>query len=554
MPTATRARGSAVAMLLVALCGLSAVPATTAGARPGRAATATRAEVTPTIGIDPWDPNAVLGAWRSIIADSPPMGFAGDLATCQPGTTSAAYKQAELRSINALRSLAGVAPVSLNASWSAQAQQAAMLMAVNQRLDHYPTGPTWKCLTTEAREGAASSNLFLGFVGVDAMWGYIADWGDTNVDVGHRRWLVCPGSTQVGLGDVPAPRSGTWASNAMKVFDGPAITDGPARDGYVAWPNPGLVPLNYAGPYWMLDRFSLQVPTDVSTGDATVSITSGSSDPVPVTSIHTDDLAYCQPVIEWEPAVAPTFGETWTITVSGLTQGGDQLPPYTYDVRFVDLSASTPFVQAAFWDFVGRAPNVDERTSWTRGIDATSADGTYMDARKRLVSALSESPEWVTHLLTTFYEDTLGRPPDLLGLAYWTNALVDGRTSVAAVASFFYASQEYFDGLGGTNTAWVDELYDTLLGRDADAAGRAYWVTQTSRVGRGRVAAAFYQSLESRQARVTTLYGELLGRVPETGGLTYWAERLASVSDLRLAASLAASDEYDHRAQVRFPS
>ena len=182
---------------------------------------------------------------------------------------------------------------------------------------------------TEAQDGAASSNLFLGFVGVDAMWGYIADWGDTNVDVGHRRWLVCPGSTQVGLGDVPAPRSGTWASNAMKVFDGPAITDGPSRDRLSStWPNPGLVPLNYAGPYWMLDRFSLQVPTYVSTRHATVSITSEPRGPIAVSSMHTDDLAYCQPVVEWGAGGSHRLtARPGRSPCRGLTQGGARARP-----------------------------------------------------------------------------------------------------------------------------------------------------------------------------------------------------------------------------------
>ena len=556
----TRTSGQLVVALLCLVTALSMLPATDVGAASGRAlanGTPSVAADPPSIGIDTSDPNAVLGAWRSIIADSPAMGFTGDLATCKPGTTSAAYKNAELASINALRSLGGVGPLTIKGSWSAQAQQAAMLMAVNQRLDHYPSDTpefTWQCLNAEARNGAASSNLFLGYVGVDAMWGYVADWGASNVDVGHRRWMFCPGSTEVGLGDVPAPRSGTWPANAMKVFDGPATTDGPSRDGYVAWPNPGLVPLNYAGPYWMLDRFSLQVPHGVSTAGATVSISSNTRGTIGVRSTHTDDLAYCQPVVEWEPTVDPNYGETWTITVSGLKQNDVLRSPYSYDVSFVDLSASTPFVRAAYQDFVGRTPSIAERTSWTQKIDSESGEGTYADARKSLVTGLSQSPEWVSHLVTTFYENTLGRAPDASGLTYWTGILANGRASVTSVASLFYSSQEYFDSVGGSNTKWIDDLYLKLLGRAADPSGRTYWVAQTGRIGRGRVAASFYQTLESREARVITLYDQLLGRNPETTGLAYWAGRLSSVGDLSLAASLATSEEYDHRAQVRFPS
>ena len=164
------------------------------------------------------------------------------------------------------------------------------------------------------------------------MWGYIADWGVGNEDVGHRRWLLCPGNTKFGFGDVPAPSSGRWPSNAVKVFDYASTFDGPTRDGGVAWPNPGLVPRNYAEPRGMLDRFSYQVPSDVSTAGATVAIVSSSGGSVPISRTHVDDLTYCQPAIEWEPSRVPGYGETWTITVSGLSRGGTTLAPVTYAV------------------------------------------------------------------------------------------------------------------------------------------------------------------------------------------------------------------------------
>lgn len=553
------ARAKALAVCVVAACVV--LPTASAGAltaAPGNASVVALDSPNPTVGIDPSDSAAVLAAWRSIIADSPPMGFNGNLATCNAGTTSYAYKQAELTALNAIRSLSGVQPVALNPAWNPQAQQAAMLMAVNQRLDHNPvntTSATWQCLDALGQAGARTSNLFLGYVGADTLWGYVADWGASNVDVGHRRWVLCPGSTQVGFGDVPAPAAGKWPANAMKVFDGSTVTpDGPSRDGYVAWPNPGLVPLNYAGPYGMLDRFSLQVPTYLTTAGASVTVTSDTRGAIGIASTHTDDLAYCQPVVEWEPALMPNYGETWTITVSGLSDGTTTENPFTYQVHFVDLSASTPFVRAAFQDFIGRAPSSTESTSWTRGIDADSANGTYASARGELVTTLSTSPEWVANLLTGFYEETLGRKPDPGGLAYWTSLLSDGERSVTSVASYFYASQEYFDRSGGTTGAWVDALYQQLLGRPADPGGRANWVARAAAIGRGGVAAAFYQSLESRRARVTELYQDLLGRKPDPAGLAYWADRLLTAGDLQLAASLASSDEYDQRAWVRFPS
>lgn len=536
----TRARALVALFVLAGLApAWSAAPATAAPAL-----------LAPTVGIDTSDPAAVLATWQPIVATSPDMGFTGDLGACRQGTVSPAYRQAELDSVNALRALTGVQPTVENAAWSAMAQATAMLMAVNQRLDHsIPDDGSWTCYTTAGAQGAASSDLFLGYVGVDAMWGYIADWGESNLDVGHRRWLLCPGNTQFGFGDVPAPASGTWPSNAVKVFDQSSVFDGATRDEGVAWPNPGLVPLNYAGPRSMLDRFSLQVASDITTAGATVSVTSDTQGPVALTRVHHDDLSYCQPAVSWEPSRLPDYGETWTTTVSGLVRDGEPIDDITYSSTFEDLSRSPAFVKAAYTDFIGSLPSQAVLTQTSHVLDAPGG------SRSDLVADLAGSDAWIAHVLTQFYRDTLGREPDASGLAYWTDQLRSGQRSVASVAALFYASPEYFSRVAhGSLAAWVDDLYRKLLGRDPDSAGRAYWVSQAGLRGRGAVAYAFYQSLESRTVRVVDLYRTLLQRDPEPSGRTYWAQQLLSVGDLTLATSLASSSEYVATAQGRFPS
>ena len=537
-----RMRSVALALLLVVCAGASTVAAS--------ATSAVVAPAPPSVGVDTANAATVLATWQPIIAGSPAMGFTGNLASCNAGTISAAYRQAELTSVNALRALTGVQPAVENAAWSTMAQSTAQLMSVNQRLSHsIPNDGSWTCYSSAASQGAASSNLFLGYTGVDAMWGYIADWGDGNEDVGHRRWLLCPGNTKFGFGDVPAPSSGLWPSNAVKVFDQGSTFDGPTRDGGVAWPNPGLVPLNYAGPREMLDRFSYQVPSDVSTSHATVAVASSSGGSVPINRTHHDDLTYCQPAIEWEPSRMPDYGETWTTTVSGLSRGGTTLAPVTYQSTFVDLTHSPAFVKAAYTDFIGGLPSAEVITTLGRSLDSPGVQ------RSTFVATLAGSDAWIAHLLTGFYHDTLGREPDSSGLAYWTDQLRSGHRSVASVASLFYSSPEYFSNIAhGSLTTWVNDLYTKLLHRSADSAGRSYWVLQATRRGRGVVAYAFYQSLESRTTRVVDLYHQLLQRDPDLAGRSYWANRLLTVGDLTLATSLASSSEYFAHAQVRFPS
>ena len=71
--------------------------------------------------------------------------------------------------------------------------------------------------------------------------------------------------------------------------------------------------------------------------------------------------------------------------------------------------------------------------------------------------------------------------------------------------------------------------------------------------GRTWVAGEMYQSLESRRDRVTSVYQDLLGRAPDAAGRDFWARRILARGDLALAVDLAASGEYASRAVVRFP-
>ena len=514
-------------------------------AAPAAASPAAIAAPTSGLGIDTSDPATVLAAWQAIVATSPSMGFTGNVSTCDAGTTSPAYRAAELKALNAFRALVGVAAASGNTAWSAQAQQSALMTAAQQQLSHAPQ-PPWNCFNAVGANAASKSDLFLGAMGVDAIWGYIADWGDNNLDAGHRRWLFCPGSTEFGFGDVPGTAT-AWGSNSTKVFDSATPFTGPSRDGFIAWPNPGIVPLNYALSRSLLDRFSVQVPITMSASQAAVSVTSSNGDPVPVTVIDADDLNYCSPAVVFEPSRMPTVGETWTVTVTGITENHEPVQNIVYTSTFQHLTLSDAFVKAAYTDLIGRMPTANELSVHSGLLD--DGDKTRAD----LATLLVNSNEWLAHLVTGFYVNTLGRQPDSAGAAYWIQLLASGSASVASVAALFYASPEYFQRIGSGDTGrWIDDLYLKLLDRTSDPSGRAYWVAQAVTVGRAQVAYSFYQSLESRQARVTALYAALLGRSPDNGGRDYWADRLRSGSDLALAVNLVSSAEYQARAQTRF--
>ena len=210
------------------------------------------------------------------------------------------------------------------------------------------------------------------------------------------------------------------------------------------------------------------------------------------------------------------------------------------------VNSDSSFIEAVYADFVGRPPTGTELQNWTTQFRNGVSHGV-------LVTTLATSTAWSSQIVAKLYTNTLGRAPDATGLAYWAGLISSGKSSVAAVAANFYASPEYFANIGGgTNTSWVTDLYKKILMRSADTAGLNYWVQVAQTQGRGAVASAFYQSIESRMTRVTGLYLGLLHRVPDAAGQSYWAGIILSQGDLVLAETLAVSPEYAAVAATRF--
>ena len=145
----------------------------------------------------------------------PAISWTGNSTTGDAGTISGAFRTAVFAQINYFRSQAGVQPVVENLTYSSKAQQAAFLMSVNKRLDHYPTSE-WTFYTADAAEAALRSDLYLGQNGIKAIEGYIDDPGSNNARVGHRNWILRPETETMGTGDVPV-NGGYSKANALWV-------------------------------------------------------------------------------------------------------------------------------------------------------------------------------------------------------------------------------------------------------------------------------------------------------------------------------------------------
>jgi uncharacterized protein DUF4214 len=155
-----------------------------------------------------------------------------------------------------------------------------------------------------------------------------------------------------------------------------------------------------------------------------------------------------------------------------------------------------------------------------------------------------------------------GRPYDANGLSVWVSQLPN--QGQAAVAQQFVDSSEYQSVHGAQdNTAFVNSLYESVLGRAAEPGGLAAWTQMlTDGTSRGEVAAAIADSAEAKQrwaditsagifardfdaATVREDYLAAFGREADTGGLAHWTNLLKTeISPADLAQDLAGSSEF----------
>ncbi len=201
------------------------------------------------------------------------------------------------------------------------------------------------------------------------------------------------------------------------------------------------------------------------------------------------------------------------------------------------------FAHQLYPDLFGRPATANEINDLADALDA----GQITRDEAGVGSAASYA--YAQQLVEGFYQNTLGRSPELEGLSYWTNEIFDGRRTAAQVGAAIYASDEWYTAVGGTDQLWVAALYERLLHRAPDPEGQLYWMQRTVTDGRDVVAIVFYQSDESLRARTSALYTKLLGRVPDAAGLDYWSSQMLERGDRVVAGLLAGSQEYFDRAQ-----
>jgi hypothetical protein len=133
----------------------------------------------------------------------------------------------------------------------------------------------------------------------------------------------------------------------------------------------------------------------------------------------------------------------------------------------------------------------------------------------------SGDPDADSAYIQGLYRSLLGRDADAAGLAYWVGQL-RGNTPRNQIVEGFLNSPEH-------RGQEVDVYYQTFLHRAADPLGRDYWVNQfLGGADETAVLQGFLTSGEFQAAHTDTnqfvrdMYLDLLGRPPDAAGNAYW--------------------------------
>jgi hypothetical protein len=112
--------------------------------------------------------------------------------------------------------------------------------------------------------------------------------------------------------------------------------------------------------------------------------------------------------------------------------------------------------------------------------------------------------------LYRLYQAAFARTPDAGGLGYWIDEVDAGRGDLAWVAYNFLIGNEFRDTYSApkamANETYLDLLYRHVLGREADAEGRAYWVREMDEGSSHEdVLVSFSESVENKNQLATEI-------------------------------------------------
>lgn len=473
------------------------------------------------------------------------------------GALSTIHLQKATESVNMMRMIAGLPSVGHNPTYTAQAQQGAVVLAANNALEDYPSKPSGmnENFYTAGRNAVAKSNIASGsYQSWRSLAWFIQNFMEDKTagnlsNVGHRRWILNPAMGSTGFGY--ATNKSNMAYAVMYVDDkGGTVPD----YDFISWPASGNFPQEFClgDTPWSVtlnpNKFNVQ---NMELNKVKVSLTypDGKVQSFSAADNQTDRFDGTKPyfnisfseqgtrnAIIFKPGTA-AFGTgnpsgVYSVTISGLKEKSGKSAVISYNVEFFNAT-----------DYLGG-----------------TAD-----------QAIDEEP--VTAFVNRLYTLCFNRQADDGGLADWKNALVTKRKTGATVAYGFFFSQE-MNNRKLSNSDFVETLYRVMMNRASDAGGKKYWLERLEGgVSREGVFKGFAESQEfgnlcnsygivrgtvtvgqgrDRNTGVTMfvsrLYTKALGRGYDINGLNDWCNRIV---DKKMSVTEVATTGFFHSQEFK---
>jgi SpoIID/LytB domain protein len=241
--------------------------------------------------------------------------------------------------------------------------------------------------------------------------------------------------------------------------------------------------------------------------------------------------------------VTTTSGSTKQVTGSAF-RSALGLKSDWFTLSGVSAQESEAVVRALYRDILGREPDAQGLATWTAMVAQT---GNAQQVARGIVN----STERLHTFIRAEYRAALKRAPEAAGLEHWT-AYMQAGTNVPELQIYIYASDEALLNLGRGNLgAWVDGVYQGILGRSASASERSYWAGVAGRSDRPTVVRSIAMSDEAGLRRLDGYYATMLQRKPDASGISTYLPQMRGKRDFLLPIEIGGSPEYWMRAQIR---
>ena len=181
------------------------------------------------------------------------------------------------------------------------------------------------------------------------------------------------------------------------------------------------------------------------------------------------------------------------------------------------------FALQQYRDFLGREGDPSGVNSWITYLNTGGNRGAMVENFFNSAEFQSTGAP-VTRLYFAYFL----RIPDYGGLTFWTNNFRQGN-SLASISQAFASSAEFTNRYGALNNdQFVDLVYQNVLKRPADPAGKTFWLGQLNGgMTRGAMMIGFSESPEfvaaiANSVYVTMMYEGMLKRAPDQPGFAFW--------------------------------